>query len=156
LARRKKNHLVWISICIVIQLIFFTAGCVRAEAENPAPGFRKSFGMGGCFGKTALLEVAVEPAVDCLLVEGDNCNGGVLDIHNSCAEDLFLANAIVPAGKYTTFDLVEEQDGSYSLIKIDSNFTEFIPDADTALSFTGNLGDQEVEISFIKTAPLCE
>ena len=95
MARRKKNQLVWISICIVIQLIFFAAGVVRAEAENPAPGCRKSFGMGGCFGKTAILNVAVEPAVDCLLVEGDNCN-----------EDLILADVTAPVGEYTTFDIV--------------------------------------------------
>ena len=83
--------------------------------------------MGGCFGKTAILNVTVEPAVDCLLAEGDNCNGGLLDIHNHCSNDLVLANGTVPAGEFTSLDVVGESDGSFSLKAVNHNFSEFEP-----------------------------
>jgi len=112
--------------------------------------------MGDCFGKTAILNVAVEPAVDCLQVEGDNCNGGLPDIRNHCSEDLVLANVTAPAGEYSSLDVVREADGSFSLKAVDYNFSEFKPEEEPALSFTGLISSQEITFSFTKTAPLCD
>ena len=120
------------------------------------PGRRKSLGMGGCFGKTVILDVAVEPAVECLQFEGDNCNGGVLDVKNTCSENLVFGDVSVPAGERASFDVFEKENGGYKLMEIDHNFSEFIPQTDKRITFTGSLGDQEITVSFIKTAELCD
>ena len=112
--------------------------------------------MGGCFGKTIIKDIKVAPTIECLEVEGDNCNGGLLDIRNHCSEDLVLANVVAPVGEYTSLDILQESDGSYSLKVVEHNFSEFEPSQDTALSFTGHLGSQEITFFFTKSARLCE
>jgi len=103
LLHRKKRFL-W----LIILIVFVLYGCSDPSTESPAPGCRKSFGMGGCFGKTVILDVAVEPAVDCLQFEGDNCNGGVLDVKNSCSENLVLGDVTVPAEEFAGFDVIKK------------------------------------------------
>jgi len=151
LAHRNKR-LLW----LIILITFVLYGCGDPSTESPAPGCRKSFGMGGCFGKTVILDVAVEPAVDCLQFEGDNCNGGVLDVKNTCSEKLFFGDATVPAGKFASFDVIEEANGSYELMEIDHNFSALIPQTDKRIIFTRSLGDQEIRILFTKTSELCD
>jgi len=41
-------------------------------------------------------------------------------------------------------------------MEIDHNFSEFIPQTNKRITFTGSLGDQEITVSFIKTAELCD
>ena len=74
-------------------LILLTLSCslfVPSEDDNPAPGCRESFGFGGCFGTTVILDLSMEPESECLEIEVNNCNGGGLDVDNDCQEDLVL------------------------------------------------------------------
>jgi len=36
--------------------------------------------VGGCWGKSAIIDIKVEPAIDCLKIEVNNCNGGILEV----------------------------------------------------------------------------
>lgn len=146
----------YISLSVAL-LIALTLSCSLFVADdNPAPGCRKGFGMGGCFGTTVLLDLSVEPKIACLEIDVNNCNGGVLDVHNNCQENFTLDGIETPPSEHTVLDVIEKDAGSYSFIEIFSNFSDFIPHEDRIITITGLLGEQEITISFTKTAPLCE
>jgi hypothetical protein len=111
--------------------------------------------MGGCFGKTAILELKVEPQTECLEITVNNCNGGVLEVSNTCAEMLVLDQLTVhPGERHVGLDL-DRQNGEYVLKPSDSNFSDYVPSEDAFVEIRGLLGAQEVKISFIKTKELC-
>jgi len=147
-------------ILLVLTLfILLTLSCslfVPIEDDNPAPGCRQGFGMGGCFGTTVILDLSVEPEIECLEIEVNNCNGGVLDVDNDCQEAFVLEGIEILPSEYAILDVVEKDAGSYSFIQVYSNFSDFIPQEDRAITISGYLGEQETTISFSKTAPLCE
>lgn len=139
-----------IGLCSVL-----LAACVLRD--SPAPGCRRTIGlgMGGCAGKTAILDLTVEPLLECLQIEANNCNGGVLTVHNRCAEALTLGGAVVAAGERETLDIVES-DGGWALMPTAGNFALTIPANDAAVEIGGELGGQAITVRFTKTAPLCE
>lgn len=133
------------------------SGCVIVK-DSPAPGCVERVGlpmMGGCFGKTALLDLTVEPATECLAISVNNCNGGVLDVRNNCDEPFVLGGIEVPPLESVTLDAVAKG-GEYALQEAYSNFIQYVPDTDASVEFTGQLGEQEIRVAFTKTAALCE
>ncbi|MBN1811376.1 MAG: hypothetical protein JXA14_06040 [Anaerolineae bacterium] len=126
--------------------------------DSPAPGCVKRIGispMGGCFGKTAILDLAVEPQVECLSVTVNNCNGGILEVQNGCAETLVLGGARVEPQNSVGLDIVLEGD-QYALIEVYNNFSEYVPEVDERIELVGTLGERSLRVAFTKMAMLCE
>jgi len=152
LGRLAPRWLVWI-----LPMTVLAVGCM-VKKDSPAPGCIEYWGpspMGGCFGTTAILDLEVEPQLECLEVTVNNCNGGVLEVSNSCSEVLTLGQiAIQPGQRHVGLD-VGRQDGQHVLITVDSNFSQYIPEQDERVEIAGMLGRREVRISFVKTRALC-
>ena len=145
-------------IFLLVAVVLVSLSCIVSE-NSPAPGCNTGSGcipvMGGCFGKTVIQDLEVT-GPDCLLVEANNCNGGVLEIANACFEPFILVNEEVPSAESASFDLRQTSDGDIELIEISSNFSDFIPESNQFIELSGKLGDISVEISFVKTALLCK
>ena len=142
-------------LCLSLALVL--SGCV--VKDSPAPGCVESIGppiAGGCFGKTAILDLAVEPEIECLVVDVNNCNGGVLEVWNRCDETLVLGGVEVSPPDHVGLDVVEEEGGAYGLVEVDSNFSDHVPEADREIEIVGTLGEREIRLAFTKTAKLCE
>ncbi|MGB9301704.1 MAG: hypothetical protein WCD51_14100 [Anaerolineae bacterium] len=152
-ALRNKSWLVTIMCLLAVA----AAGCL-VKKDSPAPGCVEYWGpapMGGCFGKTAILDLKVEPQTECLEIAVNNCNGGILEVSNSCAEMLVLHQITVQSGElYVGLDL-DRQNGQYVLKRAEGNFSEYVPAEDESVEIRGLLGAQEVKISFVKTRELC-
>jgi hypothetical protein len=144
----------WLLLLLVI------ASSCGVKKDSPAPGCIEYWGfagMGGCQGKTVILDLNLEPASDCLQITANNCNGGVLEVDNECASPFIIAGAEIPAGEHNvSLDLTIDPAGDELLVPIHSNFSDTIPDEDRPVSMQGTLGDQVFTLSFTKTAPLCE
>jgi len=67
---------------MLILLSTLISGCVT----SPAPGcsFYLIPGPTGCFSKTAITDVSINPQKSCLTVNSNNCQGGDLYIDNHC------------------------------------------------------------------------
>ena len=143
-------------------LLLFTilASSCGVKKDSPAPGCIEYWGfagMGGCQGKTAILDLTLEPASDCLRIAVNNCNGGVLEVDNDCAAPLLIAGAEIPAGEHNfSLDLTVDPAGDDQLVPISSNFSDYVPDEDRTVNMQGTLGEQVFTLTFTKTAPLCE
>ena len=143
---------------IGVLLALLLSGCIVTK-DSPAPGCVRSIGLpmsGGCFGKTVILDLTVEPENECLVITVNNCNGGVLEVDNSCHETLVLDGVEIPSSDHVSLDVIEEESGTYSLSEVSSNFSTYIPEEDKSITITGLLGNQEVKVAFTKTAQLCE
>jgi hypothetical protein len=123
-------------------------GCI--EYEGPAP-------LGGCFGKTAILDLRVDPKINCLTISVNNCNGGVLETANSCSEALILGGVeIVPSEGYVALDIAGKQGGGLHVLKRSSgNISEYVPQQDEKVEISGTLGKRAIKVSFTKTKKLC-
>ena len=133
------------------------AGCM-VKKDSPAPACIEYWGpspMGGCFGTTAILDLKVEPQFECLEITVNNCNGGILEVSNTCADTLVLDQITIhPGERYVGLDL-DKQNGEHVLLPVDSNFSQYVPEEDEFVEMEGMLGDREVRISFVKTKALC-
>ena len=139
-----------------ISCMFILNGCVIKN--SPAPGCVKSIGipvMGGCFGKTAIVDFKVKSAPDCVVIEVNNCNGGVLDIQNTCSETIQLGGLEILPTDSIILD-VKETDGTLEPMETSSNFSQFTPEADTSVKIKGIVGNETIELAFTKTKPLCK
>ena len=146
------------SIAALLTLLLMLSGCVVTQ-NSPAPGCIKSIGLpmsGGCFGKTAILDLSVKAESPCLDITANNCNGGVLEVDNTCSETLTLGGVDILPSDYVSLDLVEESPGTYALKEISSNFSDYSPPEDQRITITGRMGSQDVTVTFTKTARLCE
>ncbi len=144
-------------VLAAVLTVLLLGGCVVVK-DSPAPGCVEYLGigpMGGCFGKTALLDLAVSPEIACLEVAVNNCNGGVLEIRNGCADPLTFDGVEIAPGETAVLDVVKEGEG-HGLIETGGNFSDYIPERDERVEVSGRLGDRDITITFIKTAPLCE
>jgi hypothetical protein len=152
-ALRNKSWLVTIMCLLAVA----AAGCL-VKKDSPAPGCVEYWGpapMGGCFGKTAILDLKVEPQTECLEIAVNNCNGGILEVSNACAEMLVLNQITVhPGERHVGLDL-DRQNDEYVFKSSGSNFSEYVPSEDEFVEIRGMLGAQEVKISFLKTKELC-
>ena len=112
--------------------------------------------MGGCFGKTVIMDLEVEPSIDCLTIEVNNCNGGILEVSNLCNESFVLGGIEIKSqDRNVGLDVLGKEDGRYLLTATYSNFSDYIPQENEEIELVGALGDQEVRVSFIKTKKLC-
>ena len=135
---------------LVTSLVLLLSGCMVTK-DSPAPGCVESIGfpmIGGCFGKTAILDLTIEPEHECLDITVNNCNGGVLEVRNSCPETLVLGQVEIPPSDYVSLDVVEEENGAYSLSQVSSNFSDYIPQENKNIVITGLLGSQEIKVTF--------
>jgi len=143
---------------IAVLLALLLSSCIVTK-DSPAPGCIRSIGlptMGGCFGKTVILDLTVEPENECLVITVNNCNGGVLEVDNSCHETLVLDGISIPSSDRVSLDLIEEENGMVSLSDVGGNFSDYIPEENKSIAITGLLGSQEIRVAFTKTAQLCE
>jgi hypothetical protein len=143
---------------MIASLALLLSGCIVVK-DSPAPGCVETIGFpisGGCFGKTVILDLTIEPEHECLDITANNCNGGVLEVHNTCQETLLLGGVEISPSDYVGLDVVEGEDRGYSLREESSNFSDFIPEENKSIVITGVLGSQEIKVTFTKTAQLCE
>ena len=151
--RSKRLMLVAVNVLFVLLL----QGCIVVR-DSPAPGCVERIGispMGGCLGKTAILDLVVEPQVECLSITVNNCNGGILEIKNSCAEAVVLGGVRVEPQENVGLDVALEGD-QHALVEVYSNFSEYVPEIDERIELTGTLGERSLRVAFTKTAMLCE
>ncbi len=147
-----------VKMVVGIQVMLLLSGCIVVQ-DSPAPGCVETTGiqlLGGCFGKTAILDLTIEPDNECLAITANNCNGGVLEVHNTCGERLILGGVQVSPSENVSLDVVEEESGAYLLIETSSNFSDHVPETDQQIEIIGTLGIQEITVAFTKTAELCE
>jgi hypothetical protein len=111
--------------------------------------------MGGCAGKHAIVDLKAD-APDCLRISMNNCNGGVLEIQNTCADAFLLGGNMILPGEMASLDIRDDGVGNYSLLRNYSNFSSFLPAYDIPVRAAGDLGGRKIQFSFIKTGPLCE
>ena len=157
-SKMQQSKLIKSTVLITAALLVFLLGGCIVTKDSPAPGCVESIGfplIGGCFGKTAILDL-VEPENECLTIEVNNCNGGVLEVHNACSETLVLGGAEIPSSDYVSLDVIEQEGGEYSVSEVSSNFSDYVPETDKTIEIVGTLGTQEITIIFTKTAQLCE
>jgi hypothetical protein len=145
---------------LIVALLLFVillSGCIVVR-DSPAPGCVKTIGVGvigGCFGKTVILDLMVEPEIECLSIAVNNCNGGVLEVQNRCGEVLVIEGLKMPTEEYLILDVAKD-DGRYVPLVTNTNFSDYTPEVDEQVEMRGALGGQEIELSFVKTAALCE
>ncbi len=147
----RYSSILCISICLLI-----LSGCIIKD--SPAPGCRKTIGfpmMGGCSGKTIIQDLEIETAPDCVIIEVNNCNGGVLDIRNTCSNDITLHNIVIPTNDSVSLD-VKIVNESIELIQTHGNFSDFFPEEDTRIELMGEAGIDPIKFAFTKTMPLCK
>jgi hypothetical protein len=147
---------------VVMSLLMFilaVSGCL-VRKDSPAPGCVEYWGlapMGGCFGKTAILDLAVDPEIDCLTIEVNNCNGGVLEVRNACGEPFVIGGLeIEPSDSAVSLDLLRIENGQYLLTYAEGNFGRYVPPEDEGVEMWGTLGAREIRVSFTKTKELCQ
>ena len=153
-ARKRHRWLLIVPLLVVVA----AAGC-GVKQDSPAPGCVEYWGImpmtGGCDGRTAIIDLKVEPVQSCVTIEVNNCNGGVLEVDNRCAGSLELGGKTIAAGQVSvSLDLVEEGD-SYKLVRVYSNFSDYVPTQDETVTILGTQGGQEIRVTFIKTRALC-
>ena len=140
---------------VLLALLLVISCRLFGSNDSPAPGCNDGIG-GGCAGRTVILDVQVQPEIECLRIKANNCNGGVLEVYNGCEVVLVLEGHEVLPGDYPAFDLVETGDGAYRLVEVESNFSEYLPDTDRSVTVSGKIDGQALTVTFTKTAPLCE
>lgn len=147
-----------VSLTVLLILLLSAAiGCVRKD--SPAPGCIKYWGMrpiGACFGKSVIMDLRVNPAIGCLSISANNCNGGVLEVDNQCDLPFAIGGVEVGASQRATLDVKEREDGHHALSRAASNFSSYVPEESERIELLGSLGGREVRVSFIKTGKLCE
>ena len=147
----------YFTLVLAFLLTVLVGGCV-VKKDSPAPGCVEYWGLsplGGCFGTTAIIDLKVVPENECLEIAVNNCNGGVVEVSNFCAQILILKQVTIhPSERNVGLD-VERQNGEYALKPTDSNFSDYIPAENEFVEVTGMLGGEEVKISFLKTKELC-
>ena len=145
-------------LLVLLLLVCAASGCVLVK-DSPAPGCREYWGlapMGGCFGKSVITDLKVEPELDDLVIEENNCNGGILEVTNGYDEPFLLGGVVIDALEHRVgLDVVGKEDGRYLLTRTNSNFSEYVPEEDEMIQLTGALGEQELRVSYVKTGRLC-
>lgn len=122
-------------------------GCIEYEGVAP---------LGGCFGKTVISDLKVDPKADCLTIGVNNCNGGILEVGNLCSDSLILGGVeIAPGEGYVALDMINKETGAHYLKRSPGNFSEYVPQQDEKVEISGTLGKRAIKIFFTKTKKLC-
>lgn len=152
---RQLNHTL-LTLITSLALVLILQGCI--VKDSPAPGCVERIGvggMGGCLGKTAIIDLQVTSAPPCLAIAVNNCNGGVIEVQNSCEAAFELGQANIAPGERVTLDVMATGN-EYILVPVSSNFLQYVPAQNTPIELIGTLGDQAITVRFTKTAKLCE
>lgn len=86
------SHKWWL---LGVLLVPISIGACLVKKDSPALGcvqYWRPAPVVGCFGKTSILDLQVEPKIGCLEIEANNRSGGVLQIKNACAEARVLGD----------------------------------------------------------------
>jgi hypothetical protein len=145
------------SLSAVALMLLLLCGCIVAK-DSPAPGCIEYIGFpmaGGCFGKTAILDLSVDPEEECLDITVNNCNGGILEVDNRCNEAFVLGGVTIAPGDRAGLDMTKEGNG-HALVEVSSNFSDYVPESDESVQIAGTLGSRAVWVRFTKTGKLCE
>lgn len=132
-------------------------GCIVIR-DSPAPGCVERAGispMGGCLGKTAIVDLEVEPEIGCLSITVNNCNGGILEARNECEQAVVLGGVRIESQESVRLDVVAKGD-ERALARVSSNFSSYVPAEDDRIELVGAVGQRQVKVTFTKTAKLCE
>ncbi|MCK4319133.1 hypothetical protein KAW38_01015 [Candidatus Micrarchaeota archaeon] len=137
---------------VVLTFSFFLiSGCIDDRTETGAPGCDGGGWVPtGCLGKSLIKNITVEPAVACLKVDANNCNGGILGIENKCDVDFKIGGQTIYAHSYQTVEFVRNAEGEIFVIEPHGNFDSYNPEDEDFLSFKGTLGEEEITISYLK------
>lgn len=145
----------------IAALYFINAVSVAYGSDTPPGCAPENQGIiGGCSGKAQIEDMRfIGP--DCILVTAGNCNGGVIEIYNSCGKDLKLGNLIIAPlsndkGAATSVELEKDTSGKVTIKESRGNYASYTPKETEELAITGDLEGQEVKLSYTKTKQLCE
>ncbi len=138
---------------LIVSGILLLSGCL-VKRDSPAPGCVEYWGpapIGGCQGKTVIQDLQTADVPDCVTVNVNNCNGGVLEVDNACGKPVVLDGVPIDRITSVSLDVVD----SNTLTVTHSNFSSFVPEQDTSVVIQGQLSENKFILSFTKTAPLC-
>lgn len=71
--------------------------------------------IGGCHGKTAIVDLTVTTESDCLSISANNCNGGILEVNNSCVETLPLDGVEIDNASIVGLDIFKGEGGLFAI-----------------------------------------
>jgi len=120
------------------------------KAEAKAPGCEGPSGITGCMGKSFIKDINIEPSVECLKIDANNCNGGVLEIENKCNAGLEIGGKTIAAGSHKLIEFVKNYPGSTFVIELKGNFDSYTPLLEDTLTIEGKLGEQDITLSYLK------
>jgi hypothetical protein len=74
------------------------------------PGCQKSesLSFGGCFNKSKMLGFRVAGAPACLKITKNDCNGDIIEIHESCRSEVKIGSKTIPTGGETDAIIIDE------------------------------------------------
>lgn len=119
--------------------------------------------LGGCFGTAGIENLVVEPAIPCLSIKANNCNGGVLTIINTCREELTVGDLKInrtsfPDGKENfrenTVELIKDSENNNVAIKSRGIYASYYPSEKETMRISGMIGNSSFNISYVKNPEL--
>jgi len=140
-------------------IVLFILPSLGLAAEDLPPGCVKQLGPGGCLGKSRIESIAVSPALSCLHLAVNNCNGGVVTVQNECTSSFVLGEIKIDVKAMAPKDSIELFRNASGAVKAkfsSGNFASYSPAKDDRLSIEGKVGNVNVRIQYTKTKPLCE
>ncbi len=145
-----KKALAFLVILAIPFLVFSYLFGGEPETQQTAPGCNGGGGITGCLGKSFIRNASLEPAFNCVRLDPNNCNGGVLGVENHCEDDLTIGGVVVAAGEFKNVELVREAGGAVAVVEPEGNFDSYNPETADELGVYGTLGAQAVQLSYVK------
>ena len=160
-------------IIVLLMLLNFISGCINEKGVfekagigmgtikkySPALGCIEYEGgagpIGGCSGISAILDLEVDPKIDCLFIRENNCNGGILEIRNSCNTLFIFAGVEIKPNESVGLDILKKEGNKYLLTYSNGNFARYTPQNDEKIEVFGLLNENSIKVSFTKTKELC-
>ncbi len=143
-----------ILIALIFGIILFSGCLDEGKTDNTeikAPGCE---GAGivptGCLGKSVIKDINAQPTFECLKLDANNCNGGILGIENRCDTDLEIGGKTVHANSYKGIEFVRNREGKIFVTEPGGNVDTYNPEDEDLLSVKGKLGEKEITISYTK------
>jgi hypothetical protein len=141
-------------VCFVIFIIIYLIWGIPIK-DSPAPGCKRYLipgfqPSGGCFSKFAIINVKIEPSIDCLDIKVYNCLSPHITIKNCCGEDIvFQDGKILHKSKYCGEEYYLE--GYEAIARYDT-----APAENTNYKLNGTVRDRNFTIFYTVTKRLCD